>query len=256
LGGNIRWGRPFGLEAELEMADDLIYGFRIFDKRDDSHLASTGRTKQRIHFVDLADHLGPAFGGPKRLLLLDDHRVRRRGHVLSYLPPVGIRVKAVITHHDLTFVRDVRGDSGDKLQIIKPLFLGALPRILIANLPLSLIEEEPLQTQQRADHVFTDSFCLSFFLRPDLAMNIETCVAPAEDLLDKGKADELSPEKQREDLVGEYFLDNLVMETTDTMESTIRGCAPFSNHPLSNTRISALPEVEEFMVKLSGLIKV
>jgi hypothetical protein len=57
-----------GLEAELEMADDLIYGFRIFDKRDDSHLASTGRTMQRIHFVDLADHPGPAFGGHKRLL--------------------------------------------------------------------------------------------------------------------------------------------------------------------------------------------
>jgi hypothetical protein len=48
LGGNIRWGRPFGLEAELEMAGDLIDGFRIFDKRDDSHLASTGRTKQTI----------------------------------------------------------------------------------------------------------------------------------------------------------------------------------------------------------------
>jgi len=83
LGGNIRWGRPFGLEAELEMADDLIYGFRIFDKRDDSHLASTGRTKQRIHFVDLADHLGPAFGEPKRLLLLDDRRVRRRDYVFA-----------------------------------------------------------------------------------------------------------------------------------------------------------------------------
>jgi hypothetical protein len=38
-------GEPFGLEAELEMADDLIDGFRIFDKRDDFHLASTGRTK-------------------------------------------------------------------------------------------------------------------------------------------------------------------------------------------------------------------
>jgi len=111
LGGNIRWGRPFGLEAELEMADDLIYGFRIFDKRDDSHLASTGRTKQRIHFVDLADHLGPAFGGPKRLLLLDDRRVRRRGHVLSYLPPVGIRVKAVVTDQTALYHTKPSGDS-------------------------------------------------------------------------------------------------------------------------------------------------
>ena len=29
--------------------------------------------------------------------------------------------------------------------------------------------------------------------------------------------------------MGEDFLDNLVMETTDTMESAIRGCAPFGN---------------------------
>ena len=70
---------------------------------------------------------------------------------------------------------------------------------------------------------------LSFGLSPDLAVDVETCVAPAEDLLHQGKADELFPEKQREDLVGEDFLDNLVMETTDTMESAIRGCAPFGN---------------------------
>jgi len=32
-------------------------------------------------------------------------------------------------------------------------------------------------------------------------------------------------QKQRENLVGEDFLDNLVLETTDTLKSTIRGCA-------------------------------
>ena len=36
---------------------------------------------------------------------------------------------------------------------------------------------------------------------------IHTIVAPAEDFLDKRKADELFPEKQREDLMGEDFLD-------------------------------------------------
>ena len=61
----------------------------------------------------------------------------------------------------------------------------------------------------------------------DLAVDVETSVAPAEDLLDKGKADELFPDKQREDLVGEDLLDNLVMETTDTVKSTIRGCSFF-----------------------------
>ena len=39
-------------------------------------------------------------------------------------------------------------------------------------------------------------------------MNVETCVAPAENFLHIGKADELFPEKQGEDLVGEDFLDS------------------------------------------------
>ena len=54
-------------------------------------------------------------------------------------------------------------------------------------------------------------------------------MAPAENFLDKGKADELFPEQQGENLMGEAFLDDLVMETTDTVESTIRGCASFGN---------------------------
>ena len=55
-------------------------------------------------------------------------------------------------------------------------------------------------------------------------MDIETCVAPVEDLLHKGEADELFQEKQGEDLMGEDLLDDLVMETTDTVEDAIRGC--------------------------------
>ncbi len=54
-------------------------------------------------------------------------------------------------------------------------------------------------------------------------------MAPAEDFLDKGKADKLFSKQQGKDLVGEDFLDNLIMETTETMESAIRGCAPFGN---------------------------
>jgi hypothetical protein len=104
-----------------------------------------------------------------------------------------------------------------------------VPRILIANLARCLIEEKPLQAQQRPNHVFADSLCLSLGCSPDLTVDVETCVAPAEDFLDKGKADKLFPKQQGKDLVGEDFLDNLVMETTETMESAIRGCAPFGN---------------------------
>jgi len=38
-----------------------------------------------------------------------------------------------------------------------------------------------------ADHVFADSLCLSLGCSPDLTVNVETCVAPAENLLDKMK---------------------------------------------------------------------
>ena len=57
-----------------------------------------------------------------------------------------------------------------------------------------------------ADHVFADSLWLSLGLSPDLAVDVEACVAPGENLLHKGKADELFPEKQREDLMGEDLI--------------------------------------------------
>jgi hypothetical protein len=115
------WRWPCSFKCELEMADDLIDGLRIFDESDNLHFASTRRAQQRIELVDLAR---------------------------------------------------------------------------------CLIEEKPLQTQQRPDHVLADSLCLSLGLSSDLAVNVEACVAPAEDFLHKGKANELLPKKQREDLMG------------------------------------------------------
>jgi hypothetical protein len=64
-------------------------------------------------------------------------------------------------------------------------------------------------------------------------VDVETCVAPVEDLLDQGKADELFPQQQREDFVGEDFLDNLVTETTGMVKSTIRGCASFGHQNMN-----------------------
>jgi len=52
-------------------------------------------------------------------------------------------------------------------------------------------------------------------------VDVESCVAPAEDLLDKGRADELFPEQQGKDFMGEESLEAFIMETTDTMEDTI-----------------------------------
>jgi len=41
------------------MTDDPVDCLRLFDKRYDSHLTSTGGAQQRIHFIDFADHLAP-----------------------------------------------------------------------------------------------------------------------------------------------------------------------------------------------------
>jgi hypothetical protein len=40
---------------------------------------------------------------------------------------------------------------------------------------------------EMADHVFADSLCLAFGLSLDLAVDVETCMSPAENLLDQGK---------------------------------------------------------------------
>jgi len=44
------------------MSDDPVDNRMIFDERDDSHPAATGRAHQRIHLIDFSYHLGPAFG--------------------------------------------------------------------------------------------------------------------------------------------------------------------------------------------------
>jgi len=101
-----------------------------------------------------------------------------------------------------------------------------LPRILITNLSLCLIEEEPFQRKQRPDHVFAYSLCLSLGLSPDFTVEVETWMLPAENLLYKGKADELFPKQQGEDLMGEDLADALIMEAGDMVEGAIWGCAP------------------------------
>jgi hypothetical protein len=94
--------------------------------------------------------------------------------------------------------------------------------MLMADLACCLIEEKPLQGQKRPDHVFAGSLCLALSLRPDLAVDIETSMAPVEDLLHQRKSDEFFPQKQGEDLMGEDFLKCLIMETGDMVKNTIR----------------------------------
>jgi len=56
-----------------------------------------------------------------------------------------LRVETVVTNHELTFIGNLRGHSGNKFQIIHPLlFVYVLPRP-VANLTFCLIEGEPVE---------------------------------------------------------------------------------------------------------------
>jgi hypothetical protein len=57
-------------------------------------------------------------------------------------------------------------------------------------------------------------------------------MAPAEDLLHKGKADELFPQQKGEDLMSEKIAESAVMEAGDTVECTIRGCTSFGHQDM------------------------
>ncbi len=70
------WRRPLGLEGQFEGNDDPVDNLRLFDKRDNSHLTSTGRTTKRIHLVDPTDHLGTAIGGHIVKLIFSERTVR------------------------------------------------------------------------------------------------------------------------------------------------------------------------------------
>ncbi len=141
---------------------------------------------------------------------------------------MGIRVKTIVADHDLTFIGNMGGRSGYEFQIIHPLHFGSLFPVLIRDLASLFRKEEPLERKQRPDHVFADSLCVPLGCSPDLAVDVETGMAPAENLLDQGEADELFPKQQGEDLMGEELSNKVIMETRDTMEDTLWSCASFS----------------------------
>jgi hypothetical protein len=93
------------------MADDPVDDLRLFDKRDDSHPAATRRTDERIDSIDLADHIGPAFGWHKQRLFFNDRGRRERRVSLAYLPSVGIRVKSIVVDQTTLYNTKQSGDS-------------------------------------------------------------------------------------------------------------------------------------------------
>ena len=51
------------MKNKLEVIDDFVYDGVLLDEGDNFHPATTMRAKERVHFMDLADHFGPTSGG-------------------------------------------------------------------------------------------------------------------------------------------------------------------------------------------------
>lgn len=64
---------------------------------------------------------------------------------LAYLPLVGIGTEVKVANCDLALVEDTRGDAGDELQVIHPLYLFGPFSIPVASSTFFLIEREALQ---------------------------------------------------------------------------------------------------------------
>jgi len=136
----MRRRRAFGLESEFEVVDDVVYDFMIFDKSNDFHFCTAVGTEEGVYLIDLADHLGPAFGGHMAVLFLNDQRVEGIATGLAHLSSVGIGIKTVVTNHDLTFIGNVRGHSGNKFQIIHTFQFQVAFVILVEEPAFSLIK--------------------------------------------------------------------------------------------------------------------
>ena len=120
--------------------DDLIDDLMVFDKGDDMHLASASRTEQRIDLIDFGGHLRPAFARDISALFLNYRKMRSICSSLTLLTSVGIRIKAVITDHNLAFTTDMGGDPGDEIQVIHLFLTRIVFPILIAHLAFSLLK--------------------------------------------------------------------------------------------------------------------
>ena len=89
------WRGPFRDERQLQVVDDFVHHGIVGEEGDDAHLAAAFGAGQRIDLIDLADHLGPAFGGETPEFVFGNPE-RKSGEVcLLDLAPRGVGVQAV-----------------------------------------------------------------------------------------------------------------------------------------------------------------
>jgi hypothetical protein len=169
---------PLGDKGQFEVVDDAVDHAVSGEKGDNLHPGTALRADHGINFIDLADHLGPAFGGDGAGLVVYDPE-SLAADLLGF-PPMGVGIETVITDSDLALVGNMGSHSGDELRVVHALRLSGVFAIPIADLTLFLREREPLQTEKRADHVFPHPLGLMPSLGPDPAVDIEPRVPPGQ----------------------------------------------------------------------------
>jgi hypothetical protein len=135
---------------------------------------------------------------------------------------VGIGIETEVTDGHLSLVWDMRGDSGDELQIIHPFHLFSSFPIPVADLTFPFIEGEAFHGKERSNHVFAHSLGLFSGFGFDLAVDRKARVAPAFNLLYQGLRDELLAKEKSEDLALEELGQEAVLKLSEMMESPFR----------------------------------
>ena len=80
----VRRGRLVGHERQFEVVDDPVHHGEIREESDDLHRPTALRADERVNFINLPDHYGPAPAGYPRAFFLDDQELR------SLAPPTGL----------------------------------------------------------------------------------------------------------------------------------------------------------------------
>lgn len=88
------WGRFVCHKRQLQVVDDSVHHRELGEEGDDTHLALTFRTSERVDFIDFTDHLSPAAAGDPGVLVFDDDDELARCLRLAHLAPMSIGVEA------------------------------------------------------------------------------------------------------------------------------------------------------------------
>ena len=114
----------------------------------------------------------------------------------------------------------MRRDPGDELQVVHRLQLGELLAVPIPDLALGFQKRQPLQGQDRAEHVLSDPLGLGLGFGPDQAVDIEAGVRPGKNPLRPLGTQQLPADEKRQDLAGEDLGQARVVDPGDPMEDT------------------------------------